>query len=131
VHQLFLNKEGWLMAAPYQTTDEKLDPSICTVDNVAGKYEVILHELTIDYENLEAKTPEVIFLNADGTVTGYYEGTWKLEEGTSYIYITLNGVTYSGVALEMNVENLKRTTVVFTALGQENQLTLWGSKMTE
>ena len=64
-------------------------------------------------------------------MTGYYTGTWSLEEGTSYIYITLNGVTYSGVALEMKVENLNRTTVVFTALGQENQITLWGSKMTE
>lgn len=131
VHQLFLNKEGWLVAAPYQTTDEKLDPSVCTVDNVAGKYEVILHELNIDYENLDVMTPEAITLNADGTVTGYYEGTWSLEEGTSYINVTLNGVTYSGVALEMNVENLSRKTVVFTALGKENQLTLWGSRMTE
>ena len=119
------------MAAPYQTTDEVLDASVCTLDNVAGKYEVILHELEIDFKNLEAKTPEAISLNADGTVTGYYEGSWKLEEGTSYIYLTINGVTYSGVALQMDVENLTRETMVFTALGQENQLTIWGSKMTE
>lgn len=131
VHQLFLNKEGWLVAAPYQTTDEVLDASVCTAEKVAGTYEVILHELDIDYKNLEAKTPEAITLQADGTVTGYYTGSWKLEEGTSYLYITLNGVTYSGVALEMNVENLTRKTMVFTALGQENQLTLWGSQMTE
>ena len=131
VHQLFLNKEGWLMAAPYQTTDEVLDPAVCTVENVAGKYEVILHELDIDYKNLDVMLPECIYLNADGTVTGFYEGTWSLEEGTSYINVTLGDVTYSGVALEMNVENLTRKTVVFTALGQENQLTLWGSKMTE
>lgn len=131
VHQLFLNKEGWLMAAPYQTTDEVLDASVCTTDNVAGKYEVIIHEMDIDYKNLEAKTPETIYLNADGTVTGFYEGSWSLEEGTSYINVTLKGVTYSGVALEMNVENLKRKTMVFTALGKENQLTLWGSKMAE
>ena len=131
VHQLFLNKEGWLVAAPYQTTDEVLDPAVCTVENVAGKYEVILHEMDIDYANLDVMLPEVINLNADGTVTGYYEGSWSLEEGTSYINVTLNDVTYSGVALEMNIENLKKKTVVFTALGKENQLTLWGSKMTE
>ena len=119
------------MAAPYATADEKLDASVCTKENITGKYEVILHELDIDYENLDAKTPEVIYLNADGTVSGYYEGSWSLEEGTSYINVTLNGVTYSGVALEMNVENLTRKTFVFTALGKENQLTLWGSKMTE
>ena len=131
VHQLFLNKEGWLVTAPYQTTDEKLDPSVCTVENVAGKYEVLLHEMEVDYKNREVKYPEVISLNADGTVTGYYEGSWTLEEGTSYINVTLGGVTYSGVALEMNIENLTKKTVVFTALGKENQLTLWGSKMTE
>lgn len=131
VHQLFLNKDGWLVAAPYQTTDEVLNPAVCTVDNVAGKYEILLHELNVDYANREVKYPEAITLNADGTVTGYYEGTWSLEEGTSYINVTLNGVTYSGVALEMNVENLSRKTVVFTALGKENQLTLWGSRMTE
>lgn len=131
VHQMFLNKEGWLVAAPYQTTNETLDSAVCNVENIAGRYEVILHEIDIDYKNLEAKTPEVITLNSDGTVTGYYEGSWKLEEGTSYIYVTLNGVTYSGVALNMNVENLKRETMVFTALGQENQITLWGSKMKE
>lgn len=131
VHQLFLNKEGWLVAAPYQTTDEKLDASVCTKENIAGKYEVILHEMDIDFANLDVKLPEVIYLNSDGTVTGYYEGSWALEEGTSYINVTLNGVTYSGVALEMNVENLSRKTFVFTGLGKENQLTLWGSQMTE
>lgn len=131
VHQLFLNKEGWLVTAPYQTVNEKLDASVCTVDNVAGKYEVILHKMEIDYANREVVTPECIYLNADGTVTGYYEGSWSLEEGTSYINVTLNGVTYSGVALEMKVENLTRKTMVFTALGKENQLTLWGSKIAE
>jgi len=131
VHQLFLNKENWLVAAPYQTTDEILNQAVCTVDNLTGKYEVILHELDVDYENLDVKTPEVIYLNADGTVTGFYEGSWSLEEGTSYINVTLNGVTYSGVALEMNVENLKKKTMVFTGLGKENQITLWGSKMGE
>ena len=64
-------------------------------------------------------------------MTGYYEGSWSLEAGTSYINVTLNGVTYSGVALEMNLENLSRKTVVFTGMGKENQLTLWGSKMAE
>lgn len=131
VHQLFTNKEGWLVAAPYQTREEKLNPSVCTTENIVGSYEVILHELDIDYKNLDVMRPEAIYLNADGSVTGYYEGTWTLEEGTSYITLTLDGVTYSGVALEMQVENLYTKTMVFTALGQENQLTIWGSKTVE
>lgn len=131
VHQLFVNKEGWLVAAPYQAAGEALDASMNTAANIAGKYEVILHELAIEYKNREAYLPDVIYLNADGTVSGYYQGSWSVEEGTSNITLTLNGVTYSGVTLQMNMENLLRETIVFTALGQENQLTLWGSKMTE
>ena len=131
VHQLFLNKEGWLVAAPYQANGEALDASVCTMENVAGKYEVILHDLNIDYKKLEAFLPNAIYLSEDGTVTGHYTGTWSLEEGTSYINLTLDGVTYSGVSLQMKIENLVKETMVFTALGKENQLTLWGSKMNE
>lgn len=128
VHQLFLNKEGWLIAAPYQAAGEALDPQVCTVDHIAGQYEVILHELNIHYDKLEVMLPEAIYLNKDGTVTGYYEGSWSVEEGTSYITLTLDGVTYNGVALEMKKENLLTKTMVFTAIGKENQLTIWGSK---
>ncbi len=131
VHQLFQNKEGWLVAAPYQATGETVDASVCTVENVVGKYEVILHELDIQYKKLEAYLPNVIELKADGTVTGFYEGTWSLEEGTPYINLKLNDVNYSGVALQMKVENLTKETMVFTALGEENQLTLWGSRIME
>lgn len=131
VLQLFLNKEGWLCAAPYQTSGEKLDVSRLNTETYAGKYEVILHELDVDYANLDYNKPKAIELKADGTVTGEMEGTWALEDGTFYITLTLDGVTYSGVALYMNVENTKIETSVFTALGKENQLTLWGSKAIE
>jgi len=131
VLQLFVNKEGWLCAAPYQTSGEKTDASRLEVASYAGQYEVILHELDVDYANLQFNGPRFVQLNADGTVTGEMEGTWALEEGTSYITLVLDGVTYSGVALYMNVENTKIETSVFTALGKENQLTIWGSKVIE
>lgn len=131
VHQLFLNKEGWLCAAPYSTNGEALDASKLSKEAYAGSYDVILHKMEIDYENREVVTPVRVELNADGTVTGAYSGTWSLEEGTSYIILTIDGVTYSGVALEMREEYTGLSTFVFTALGQENQLTLWGSKVTE
>lgn len=35
VHQLFMTKEGWLVAAPYQTTGEALKPDGYTVSEVA------------------------------------------------------------------------------------------------
>lgn len=131
VHQLFVSKEGWLLAAPYQTTGEALREGGWSMSEVAGDYEVILHELDIDYKNRETMRPERITLHEDGTVTGAYEGTWKLEDGTSYIVLSINGQDYSGVTLSMNMEFSTIETQVFTAVGLSDQVTLWGSKVFE
>ena len=131
VHQLFLNKEGWLVAAPYQTNGEVLNESGYTASEVAGDYEVILHELDIDYAGLETNKPQFITLNEDGKITGEIEGSWSLESGTPYINLELAGQTYSGVSLSMKIENTSIETMVFTALGTENQITVWGSKSVE
>jgi beta-xylosidase len=128
VHQLFVNKNGWLVAAPYQTVGETLNESGYSVADVAGTYGVILHKIDIDYANLETVKPVNVELKEDGTITGGYEGTWSLEPGTPYIDLTIDGVTYSGVTLKMDVEGSKIETMTFTALGDSNQLTLWGSK---
>ena len=128
VHQLFVNKDGWLVAAPYQTGGETLNQSGYSVSEVAGTYGLILHKMDIDYENLETVKPVTVELTEDGQITGGYEGTWSLEEGTPYIDLVIDGVTYSGVTLEMEVEGSTVETMTFTALGDSNQLTLWGSK---
>lgn len=137
VHQLFTNKEGWIVAAPYQTNGEALSESGITSEDVVGEYDVILHELEIDYKHLEVNKPKCVFLNADNTISGEYTGTWKLEDdadnpnGSSYLTLTINGVNYSGVGFYMDVEGTKINTFVFTALGDTNQLTIWGSKVFE
>lgn len=43
----------------------------------------------------------------------------------------MNGEKYSGVTLEMLVENTTLNTMVFTALGDKDQITLWGSRVIE
>lgn len=128
LHQLFQTKEGWLVAAPYLTHGETLKEDGYSVDEVAGDYEIILHELEINYAGLEAKQPSMITLQQDGSITGEYTGSWSLESGTPYITLSLNGQNYSGVTLEMEVEGTDFQTMVFTALGDGNQVTLWGSK---
>ena len=119
------------MAAPYQTTGEALKKGGYSVSEVAGDYEIILHELDIDYKALETKQPDLITLHEDGTITGEYTGSWTLEPGTSYITLSMNGEKYSGVTLEMLVENTTLNTMVFTALGDKDQITLWGSRVIE
>lgn len=131
VHQLFVNKEGWLVAAPYQTVGESLPQNGLSASQVAGDYEMIIHELDIDYEHLETKKPQFITLTENGEISGDYTGTWALEPGTPYITLHFDGVTYSGVTLEMAVENTNIETVVFTAMGIENQVTIWGSRAYE
>lgn len=131
VHQLFVNKEGWLVAAPYQTVGESLPQNGLPAAQVAGDYEMIIHELEIDYGSLETKKPQFITMTEDGKISGDYTGTWALEPGTPYITLYFDGVSYSGVALEMAVENTNIGTVVFTAMGIENQVTIWGSRVYE
>ncbi|MCM1188719.1 MAG: glycoside hydrolase family 43 protein [bacterium] len=128
VHQLFVTKEGWLVAAPYQTTGETMKQDGYSASEVAGDYEVILHELEIDYKNLETKQPKFVTLTEDGKITGEYEGTWELESGTPYIRLTLAGQEYSGVTLSMQIEYTTIETMTFTAVGLDNQVTVWGSR---
>ena len=110
---------------------EKLNEDGYQAEEIAGKYDIILHELNIDYRNLEAKKPKTATLNEDGTITGSYTGSWFIEPGTPYIVLNIDGVNYSGVILKMNIENTNVETMVFTALGDTNQLTIWGSRSIE
>lgn len=131
LHQLFQTKEGWLVAAPYLTHGETLKSDGYSASEVAGDYEIILHEMEIDYKGLEVKRPGRITLQEDGSITGEYTGSWSLEAGTPYITLSMNGQNYSGVALEMEVEGTVFQTMVFTALGDQDQVTLWGSRVVE
>lgn len=133
VHQLFVNENGWLVAAPYHTNGEKLDSSI-TAEDIAGIYEVMLHRMDIDYENYDVVVSDTMELHEDGTVSGAYGGTWSYDPEYCYIKLDLTGSyedLYSGVALRMKIEDTNVETMVFTALGEKSQLTLWGSKLVE
>ncbi len=128
VHQLFTTKNGWIVAAPYQTNGETLNEQGYDRSELVGEYEIILHKLNIDYRNREVVYPDFITLNEDGTITGEAEGTWSIEDGTAWIDLTIDGNSYTGVFLKMKVENTTVETMVFTGIGTENQLTIWGSK---
>lgn len=129
VHQLFLNKDGWLVAAPFKTRGEKLEKRGLQKSLVEGEYEIILHRLEIDYANLDVVRPRKIALNPNRTISGDFTGKWELERGTPYINITLDGSdTFRGVALIQAIDGTNAKTTVFTAIGDRSQLTLWGVK---
>lgn len=149
VHQLFVNKEGWLCTAPFQFNGETWnDEQIASsqpwsATDIEGDYHVLVHPYKLDYENLAVSTPKNIHLSADGSVTGDYTGTWKYtDEGKSYIQIKLGSVTYSGVVSEQTIQGstsgYRNTTSTAKALcfsavcstsGSNCGIAVWGYKM--
>ena len=134
VHQLFLNRQGWLVAAPFEyngeTADDRKIASSQTFrrEEVAGPYSVLLHRYGLKHTEYEEATPSDIVLLENGKVEGAYTGTWNIYENNSYITLTLNGTTYEGVVIEQQMEHTTIQAICFTACGS-NGTNLWGYRM--
>ena len=126
VHQLFVNEDGWLVAAPYEYSGETISSTGYSMDEVAGSYGMIIHDFQIEYASLAYKTPEAVSLNADGTITGAYEGTWSMTEGTPYVQLVIDGIEYKGVFTEQVIDGSNIKTTCFTVVSQTG-LSIWGS----
>ena len=128
-HQTFANEDGWLVTAPYEYNGETIKDSYSASD-VTGDYEFIYHRDTFaktTTSNRDCIQSERITLNADGTVSGAYNGTWELKG--HYFTINIGSKTYKGVVLEQYEQTTARNkTMVFTAAGDDNR-TVWGSKI--
>ena len=147
VHQVFVNKDGWLCAAPFEYTGEtvtnsdiKTTQQVATA-NIPGNYKVLLHDKNLDHANKQLKTPVDITLNANGTITGDKTGTWSITSGTSYITIKIDESgtyksTYEGVLVEQTLEPTNQKVIAFTAVNKKKEdrnsgdggNTLWGYK---
>lgn len=125
-HQLFVNEDGWLVAAPYEYAGETISATGYTTDEVVGTYGMITHDFQIDYANREVKTEENITLKADGTITGAYTGTWTATANTPYVTLTIGEKVYKGVFTEQVVSGSNITVMCFTAVSAEG-LSIWGS----
>ncbi len=126
VHQLFVNEDGWLVAAPYEYSGETISATGYSVEEVAGSYGMITHDFQIDYANLAYKTAENITLNADGTISGAHSGTWSMTEGTPYAQLVIDGMTYKGVFTKQTIDGSNIETMCFTVVSQDG-LSIWGS----
>ncbi len=135
VHQLFLNENGWLVAAPFEYNGEKWNnDSVASRQrfddsDILGTYQLMVHKYGIDRENMEQVTPVTIRLNADGTITGQYTGRWNTTDGTSYITLSFNGNTYKGVVVEQQLELTTIKAVAITAVSATTGLNMWAYKM--
>ncbi len=126
VHQLFLNDEGWLMAAPFEfdgetVTNEAIASTASVADaDIAGDYQFMRHQYGQDTESKAYETPVNITLNADGTISGSETGTWERTAGTDYIHLTINGVVYRGVLVKQTIDYTNIPAIAISALSSSS-----------
>ena len=132
VHQVFQSKNGWLVAAPFEYTGEQVtNADIATTqqiasDRIAGKYKLLIHRYKLDHTKKEIAEPVDIELKTDGTIAGATTGTWKVEEGTSYVTLKIGNTYYHGVMVEQTLESTDMKVPAFTAVAANTGETAWG-----
>ena len=122
VKQVFLNREGWPVLAPYTTKGETISEEGYSLEEMAGTYYFINQDIKLNSEIVSA---ELMTLKEDGTVSGCAEGTWQWEDGTCYMSLTYEDVTYSGVFCAMKDE-AGTDVMTFSAAGDNKSV--WGAK---
>lgn len=140
VHELFQNKNGWILASPYAfANDDKLNYNEEPKD-VAGVYEIIVGDYSLGYhkesgalnENYKGPLSEILTyaLVSDGKITkdGQDAGTWTIENGQAYATLTIDGHNYSGVFAEVTKDASGIKTMCFTGVDEQTGITLWGAK---
>ena len=136
VHQVFQNKQGWLVAAPFEYNGEEVTSAdiatkeLVTDADIPGTYQLLIHKYKLDHRQKDLVTPVEITLTADGKVSGAYPGTWSHEAGTSYFTLNLGtiAVTYNGVIFEEETDGISTHAVAFTAMAN-NGVNVWGYKL--
>lgn len=121
VHQMFLNEDGWYVAAPFATAGESLKDEGYSQSEIQGTFYVVNHGTDISSKVHKA---EAYTFTEDGTITGEeISGTCSVKEGTSYVEIELNGEKYDGVIIEMQDE-ADNSVLAIMASGTSNE-TIW------
>ncbi len=134
VHQVFVNKDGWLVAAPFEyngdtLTDQHLaSRQYFTAHEVAGTYSVLIHKFANDHKALEQVEPIEVVLGEDGTISGERTGRWSQQEGTSYVSLTMGGVKYEGVVIEQTMDERNTHAIAISANAQSGA-GLWAYKL--
>ena len=126
VHQLFANKDGWLVAAPFATVGETLKEDGYAVEDLAGTYYVVNHGTDIS-----AKIPETetYAFYSDGSVYAdeggekTLVGSYESEAGTPNVTVTVKDEVFTGVMIEMTDE-AGNAVMCFTGASDQNE-TLW------
>ena len=123
VHEMFINDNDWLVVAPQRYAALNGENKVDYFD-MQGTYQLINHQKDI---NTSAKSSVTVYLNADGSVSGQYSGSWWIQSGNKF-QITLNGMgTFDGIASWQFNSSSQQLVTTFTALSSDGTA-VWGSK---
>jgi arabinan endo-1,5-alpha-L-arabinosidase len=121
VHRLYMNEDGWLVAAPHRYAGES--PGRPRRGQVPGEYKMINHGKAI---SPALRTSAVITLAADGEVTGAATGRWEVSHRGDFT-VDLDGVTYRGAVATEWDDDHGAWVYAFTALSGDG-VAVWGSQ---
>lgn len=124
LHQLFVNENGWLVAAPFSYEGDTISQStietkrLYSPKQIEGDYSILVHPYKQNHDEGEESTPVNIHLSADGNITGSYTGSWKYtKESTSFIRLYLNNMgLFYGVVAEQTVSGKGYKRLCMTAI---------------
>lgn len=136
-HQLFFNRMGWIVAAPFEYHEGYgLPARALDRSDIAGPYKVIMHNPPRNNpqtweDSVAVNQEQNMQLNADGTVTGAYTGTWDYDyaKGRSYVTLTLGGTVYEGVVLDQLQNDMSKRTLTFSAMNKAGNRAFWGYRV--
>lgn len=123
VHQMFLNRDGWPIVAPYRYGGETIGK--VGRDEVIGEYAYVNHGKAI---SAAINRSRLIQFQKDGTVTGAVSGTWK-RDGDNRVTLDVEGSRYDGVFVRQWDPVRATRILTFTALSKQG-VSVWGSKTT-
>ncbi|GLX66789.1 LamG-like jellyroll fold domain-containing protein [Paenibacillus glycanilyticus] len=124
VHQMFMNKDGWLVASPYRYAGESL--AKVNRQDLIGEYKFINHGKGTTADIVESS---YVTLNKNNKVTGDESGSWKTT-GHNDAELTLDGKTYKGVFVQGWDPLAESFVMTFTAMSSDG-VAIWGSKQQE
>ncbi|MCR5819379.1 MAG: glycoside hydrolase family 43 protein [Bacteroidaceae bacterium] len=137
VHQLFLNRNGWLVCAPFEYNGETLVQDdldkgcLYTEDQIVGRYSVLQHRYRLNHEQRETVTPVWMEFTEDNKVVcdGEAVGTWTMVAGTGYITVVINSERYDGVVTRQTVETSVAKALCISGLNASSGEPMWAYKM--
>lgn len=128
VHEMWVNKDGWLVASPLRYAPIAGDNIVDTKD-VIGDYRIVLQGAdtnTSAHESIYVK-----FTDRGRNIIGEAEGTYKVyTDQPERIVVTIDGTIYEGVIKWQWDTNEERMAVVFSATNSDNE-SVFGIRMAD